>query len=68
MHLRICSTLRIIRTFTQNVKGLHKLFTRKKYTKKAAAEQAAAQQNTLKTGTAQVRKRHGHAEPLLCIR
>ena len=34
----------------------------------AAAEQAAAQQNALKTGTAQVRKRHGHAEPLLCIR
>lgn len=55
-------------TFTQNVKRLHKLFTRKKYTKKAAAEQAAAQQNTLKNGPAQMRKRHGHAEPLLCIR
>ena len=34
----------------------------------AAAEQAAAQQNTLKTGTAQMRKRHGHGGPLLCIR
>ena len=49
MHLRICSTLRIIRTFTQNVKRLHKLFTRENGRRKRPSAMADGRRKLLES-------------------